>query len=495
MMCFQRRWTLTATASLAMLAASAALAPAQQPRSYRSVNDARQRIPDELDRPFWRETQSHLGWEIREDHFTVFADMSQGDARWAAEQVKEAWASAAGMADRWTKRHREEDFGLHSTQIVIDSQPLRERDGPLTSVNFVGIQTQIYLNIAPGQPSLKEQTLRLRSAAALAMLHTCGLDSAAPRWVVEGMAAVVAEQGLDPAHVAALHGRKLPARFGGQQWRYKRSRPDELDYPPLDEGAASLSVRFLLEGDDAEHAPAFLAAIEAACRDAEAAAARGRNFRIQPGDSQLPATDTAFDRLLADLQPQFEAWKRDPLAAQPLFEPEDSLEPELLAAEREMLVLLKLHRKLAIQARPGRVSPRVAIFDKQQNRQVVLQSGSPNVPATVDALYQRLTDPNAKASATLDVDGRLLLSTDRDRIDELFALHEQRYLSAQYGNQWILVRRLAGHQTLQGWLEVNPENPARPLAKFELVDGRTRMRTGGPPGIESAANAGREFIR
>jgi len=173
----------TALVALTLLASLPQSVRAQQSQSYRSVTDVRPRILDELDRPFWRETQSHRGWEIREDQYTVFADTSQADARWAAAHVKAAWAETAKLADHWTRIHRQPDFGLNSTQIVIDSQPPQGRDAPLTTVNVVGIQTQVYLNVASGQPSLEQQVLRLREGAAFALLHTCGLDSAAPPWL------------------------------------------------------------------------------------------------------------------------------------------------------------------------------------------------------------------------------------------------------------------------------------------------------------------------
>src|SRR4051812_3239773 len=85
--------TLKAGGALAfgLLAALAASALGQEPSQARSVTDVRPRIPDEHDRPYFRETQSHRGWEIREPQFTVFAATSADDARWAADHVTSAW--------------------------------------------------------------------------------------------------------------------------------------------------------------------------------------------------------------------------------------------------------------------------------------------------------------------------------------------------------------------------------------------------------------------
>src|SRR6185436_12409791 len=97
-------------------------------------NDVRQRIPDEQDRPFVRETKSHRGWEVREDQYTIFASTSPDDARWAAEQVGQARGEAGRLLDRLTGVHRQADFGLNSLQVVIDDQPHRDRNGPLTTI-------------------------------------------------------------------------------------------------------------------------------------------------------------------------------------------------------------------------------------------------------------------------------------------------------------------------------------------------------------------------
>src|SRR5687767_4290934 len=59
------------------------------PPQFRSPTDVRPRIPDEHDRPYFRETQSHRGWEIREPQFTVVAATSAADARAAAAHVAE----------------------------------------------------------------------------------------------------------------------------------------------------------------------------------------------------------------------------------------------------------------------------------------------------------------------------------------------------------------------------------------------------------------------
>jgi hypothetical protein len=471
------------TGAIAVLACTltSALALADPPRSIRSVNDPRPAIRDELDQPQWRETQSHRGWEIRERQYTVFADTTQADARWAAGHVQQAWTSAEKLADRWTDLHRRPDFGLGSVQIVIDSEPRRERDGPPVTLNVVGIQTQVYLNVAPGQPSLRQQVWRLRTGAALAMLHTVGLDAAVPPWVAHGLAADAAERGLDPREAAAADEVKLAARLGGEQWRYKRSGQDDLDYPAMNNVAAASAIKFLLQGNDGAHAPALLADLRAAWAGAQASAARGGQFSPLPGDAQPPPVDTRFDSLLAGLQSEFKAWQDDPLTGQPIFEPESDLSPELLAAEREMLVVLKLQRKLALPVATVGPRTRVTTFDRNQRQQVVSSTRPATVPASFAQIAQRLSDPQEQPVATLDVDGSVLLSSDTERIRQLLGETGQKYSLASRGDQQVLVCNLAGGNQVYGWLEKNPTNPARPLAKFEIVDSRPRSSSRAGP--------------
>src|SRR5688572_30816215 len=99
---------LSVLGSLSWLAAP--LAAQELRQQLRSVSDVRPRIPDEHDRPYFREAQSHRGWEIREPQSTVFAATSVQDAREAAGHVSQAWNDAAGIARRWTDVPSNPDF-------------------------------------------------------------------------------------------------------------------------------------------------------------------------------------------------------------------------------------------------------------------------------------------------------------------------------------------------------------------------------------------------
>jgi hypothetical protein len=199
--------------------------------------------------------------------------------------VSQAWNQAAALASRWTDVPSNPDR-LSALQVTIDNEPLRARDAPLTTVNVTGIQTQVQINVAPGQSSLQQQLLRLREGAAFAALHAAGLDSAAPSWVVAGIAAHAGRADLTPEEVKQYSEPTGAAHFGGQQWRFERSAEDTLDYRKIDHQEAAGQVTFLLTGDDATHAPAFLTALRGVsqrCRGCR----RGRPFKIS-GNAQPP---------------------------------------------------------------------------------------------------------------------------------------------------------------------------------------------------------------
>jgi len=489
---------------LGLLAAAAMPAAGQQlPSQDRSVTDVRPRIPDEHDRPYFRETQSHRGWEIREPQYTVFADTSASDAQWGAAQVAQAWQHARDLANHWTTVHHNPDFGLSALQVVISSAPLRDRDAPLTTVNVVGIQTEVQINVAPGQPKLQDQIARLREGAAFAMFHAAGVDSALPPWAVAGLAAVAGRAGLSDEELKPDLTVDQADRFGGQQWRYARSGQDTLGYPQLDKEDATSRMTFLLKGDDAEHAPLLFAALREATASAGQAAAAGKAFASLPGDPQF-ARSAPLDQLMDHFSDKYTAWKANPGAGEPIFEPVTSASPDLVAAQREMVLLLKLQRRLASAGKQsheangflttvidrGPQRTKVITFDRQKGAVVSEPIKRATTPLTFAAFAARLTGPTTPDWATLDVDGNLLLSSDADRLQSLLATSSYRYAFETDADRTVLVRRLDNRATVKGWLQDNPENKSRPIAKFEVVlrteaKGKTLSLPQGPRQVQS----------
>lgn len=437
----------------------------------RSVSDVRPRIPDEHDRPYFRETQSHRGFEIREPQFTIVAETSRDDSRLAAEQVEAAWQNASKLADRWTTRHHNPDFALNALQVVISSEPIRDLDGPPTTVTVVGIQTAVSIHVNPGQPTLQDQVLRLREGAAFAMLHAAGLDNVSPPWVVAGMAAAAGRQGLSEQQIARLEAADVGTAFGGQQWRFARSAPDRLAYPQQGTGEAAARMAFLLTGQDAEQAPAVFAALRQAERQAEEAAAAGAAFASFPGNPQPAPTNTPWDSLLAEHEPEYEAWKANPKSGQPVFEPATGASPELLAAERDMVVVLKLVRRFGgSNETTTKVAsgPKIVQFNADQGL-TITRPREQKASLNFSDLADRLLDAEQPEWATLDGDGSLLLSTDRSRLEQLLRPEDGRFSFDRQAGKTALVLKTDVGQTIRGWLDENPDDRSRPLARFQIV--------------------------
>jgi hypothetical protein len=442
-----------------------------EPPSLRSVKDVRPRIPDELDRPVRRETSSHRGWEIRHDQFTIAANTSLEQARWAAAEVAKARGEMAELADRFTDVHRQADFGLNSLQVMIDGEPPRDRDAPAATINVLGIQTQVLINVSPGQPPLADQLLRLREATAFALLHAAELDSTLPPWVSSGLAAHVAVQGQaadssqpkpQPDDFAP---RGLP--LGGEEWRQSRALQDRLERRPQNLNASAARVAFLLTANDAEHAPRFLSSLAAAIGQGRSSAANHSTSRRR-GEGQPAETSSQLDQLVAVRQAGYQAWLKDPQAGQPEFKPDDETPDNVVALQREMLVVLKLQRRVQSQRAAATPVKEVA-FDRDKGRTAV-ENLALNTAISMSELMTRLRDPAQSPLATLDVDGRLLLSTDRRRLSELLGWDGQRYQVKREADQWVLATRLADGRELSGWLAENPDRPSRPLAKFKVSE-------------------------
>jgi hypothetical protein len=459
---------------LALALAAANLSPvhAQTLQSPdRSVSDVRPRIPDEHDRPYFRETQSHRGFEVREPQFTIVADTSRDDARLAAAQVAEAWQQASKLADRWTSRHHNPDFALNSLQVVISSEPMRDLNGPPTTVTVEGIQTLVSIHVNPGQPTLQDQVLRMREGAAFAMLHAVGLDSSNPPWVVAGLASAIGRTGLSEQQIARGQAADAGTALGGQQWRYSRSAPDRLSYPQENLGEAASRMAFLLTGDDAQNAPAVFAKLRQAEQQTEEAAAAGAAFTSFPGNAHPAATNASWDALLAEREQEYAAWKENPKRGQPVFEPPMGLSPDLLAAEREMLVVLKLARRIASDLATTPQAPRgtkIIQFDTDQGLRVTHPSAH-KLSLNFSGFAERLLSVEQPAWATLDSDGSLLLSTDTARVEQLLHPIGGRFSFDRQAGKTALVLLTDGGQTIRGWLDENPDDRSRPLARFQTV--------------------------
>jgi hypothetical protein len=234
---------------------------------------------------------------------------------------------------------------------------------------------------------------------------------------------------------------------------------------PQNASEAAARVSFLLTGDDARHAPQFLAAIgQALAQSRQRAAMQLPAYRR--GETQPAPPQASFDELLSASRASFEAWLKDPQAGQPQYQPAEGISPALDREQRDMLVVLKLSRRLARAA----------------------DTSSPDRgPPSIAELVAQLRNSESPALATIDADGRLLLSTDRQRMQELLGWDGQRYQWQRSGDQWKLATRLPDGRTLLGTLSDDPQNAARPRAQFEIaVSGSSTARQPDRPAASSS---------
>jgi len=438
----------------------------------RSVLDDLPRMLDELDLPQMPERESQLGFEVRTKEFVVVARTNMEDARQAARQMQQIWHRSGDLADHWTQVHRRPTFGIGSVQLLIDNEPVREQDQPLVSLNVVGIQTQIAINVAAGRPTLRDQLPRIREATAWAFLHTAELDVQLPAWVCYGLANFIANEG---SRLSAQVAELLPKAesLGGQQWKGIRTGPGKLDFPENHRTQAALQVRYLLEGNDAELAPKFLAALQQAARGADQYWAQERRDPTRQIDEKLKPYERAINGLADKHASGFQSWLKNPEMGQPKCEPAEDSNQSVGELQQRMVTILKLARRF--QGRSSTTSQvRVASFDREKgvaHREVASQT-----PRTMDQLYRDLTDTKQPQWATIGPDNRLLFSGETERIRKLLGIDRNTFQSQLREDRWIVSTTTGGRATMQGWLEENKDDPTRPLAKFAIVDTATGQR-------------------
>ncbi len=466
----KRRWLevfAAAGLTLSPLAGGAELTATAQDRVYRSVVDLRERIPDEHDRPRYKERWTHRGFEMHSDNISVIASTNVEDARRAANEAAQAWREAGALADHFTKVHRNKDFGIGALQIHIDGEPQRDRDKPLTTLNVVGQKSNLVVHVNQGQPTLEQQAPRVREATVLAFLRTAELDLQYPAWVCEGIAGYLSQKNESAESIAQLQPAPTTANIGGKQWRSIRQQQDVLK-PDSDEHQESIArVRFLLEGDDSEHTPDFFTVLQTSAQDIAQRRVQENMVKTRQGEIQPPIAGKQGDQFFTSLSTEYANWQKEPLAGQPIYVAAKDLSPELEQLQREMALALKLQRRV-MPAVKSNFRTKVVAF--QQEPKYV--GGAKAIASVSDPrdVHRELTDRSRRPWATRDIDGSLLLSNNVQRIDELFGDNGARFTRLRKDDRWVLSSKLPDGRLMTAWLEENKEAPSRPFVKFDFID-------------------------
>lgn len=366
---------------------------------------------------------SHVGWEVRSRHFVVVSTQSAEQASQTAAQMEQAWTDVARLADRWTTVHRQPSFGVAAVAVLLTNGNRFTSGGPAAGPSPTTDGAVLVVNLAD-RPWV-EQLPALRREVCGAFLRVAQEDALLPAWSHQGLSDYLAE--AEPPKVAWTQLPPPPA-----------NRPtwsaEELQ-------RAQLWGHFLLEGNDAQYAPEFLAALGATVT-ARSRALASQAMHQPAGMSEPSEANSPLAVLVAKASREGDvgAWLRDPAVGQPVMCPEPKDLP-LEARHYELALLLKLARRLSISGHSA-TQPMWTVAD----------------------LQRRVNMPSAAAWATLDIDGRLLFSDDRERFGALLAPADRRYQTrrAEDGTE-ILQASFADGQRLEAWLEDNPDNPKRPL--------------------------------
>lgn len=431
---------------------SAADQPGPGPVARSTRMDLQRRL-DELDLPRYRERVSHLGWEVRTKHFVVVASTTRRDAVRTAQIMATAWEDMGALADQWTDLHRRETFGVAAVSVWVVDGGRRSRRPASGKGEGAEPADMIFVDLSDGGGSIEDRVIQLRGKTVDAFFRVSRQEQALPGWVRTGLAAYVS--GQQPAWRRV--GRLEPPRPG------KGSG---------DTAQSALWVRYLLEADDARLAPRFFEAMASAIAAAPRTvheAQRPRRIASGVTPDHLGAYP-AFERLTTEprILDGANDWLSDPMSGQPIVQLETN-QPRLHEGHRRMVLILKLARRFSTEteAAPG---AKVREFNSDDSRF--------NAPADVELgpvmsiteLRRRLWA--APRWATIDTDGRLLVSNDRDRLAEILGDSDPdvAYRTLALDGHAVLEATFARWgETYRAWLEENPQNPNRPIARVRRI--------------------------
>ncbi len=449
-----------------------------EPRSVFSRND---RPVDELDRPRVSGRNSHRGFEVRNSRGTYIATTSVEDAKLAERIVGETWGTLNQFADHFAQEHKLPDFGLSAVQVAVDGElPRGGRDEPVPVWIPGRFENRIVINVSEGRPSLEEQIPLLRAATAYVYMHVAEFDRQLPQWVSDGFAQAVVLKHDGNEGLNAIADVPLDL-LRGQGIKLFRETPVEMQERMLAEEQAKEEptgnlVPFLLFADDAGHAQEFFNTLKTtlAERQEQAPFTREEVVRRRQVAFEYPAA--AVDDRAPAYETNFARWSEHPDAGVPQFVTKENEDPELVQLERELFVILKLAHKVTAPPPAAKTanSPRTKIIEFTKNGPVERAAqANAAVPPQVQKILDvpqliAALDNNANGWTTVDVDGTLILSEDREAVEALVERFREDVTSKQEKDRWVWNYQLAGGRTLSGWLEPKSKEDPTLVTHFEV---------------------------
>jgi len=458
-----------ASASVLAFALSVGTAAAQDPEEIIPRSTRWPGHPfDELDLPAVHERSSGAGFEYSTRHFKIVAPAGWEQAEAVALDMENTWSKLEVLADHFTTRHRQPTFAIGAVGLWIDDHPYRDVSEHAPGPRLSNDGADVYVNIAPGQPSLADQMVSVREEAVRSFFRVAQLDQTLPDWVQLGLGAYVAKEGAEPNQPVSVPGTPPETRQAPQ-----REVADKLFPTASVEPGAADWVRFLLEGDDARLAPSFLggvAALIANTPERQSLSPVETASFVEQLDGPAADGPNGLVSLVNDpnVRRRLAVWASDPLAGQPVYEPAEDLDPETIEKQREMMLVLKLARRVGAARTSTAPRPGVKVWEANGSHEVPQpKTASPDFQP--DRLFERLLDPHSPAWATRDTNGQLLFSTDHDRLRQLFAQPEVQYSTVVRDGRTVLLRSDSGGPATEAWLEQNPDNPERPWVVFRTA--------------------------
>ncbi len=454
---------LLACAAWVMCIAMAATSQAGDETVYRSIRASQHVRVDERTLPEKGVRGGHSGWEVRTRRFVVFSTVSPQQAVTAAERLEAAWGDVGRLADRWTAVHHQPTFGIGAVGVILTDRPVHAQPSPVTGPGPLREDATILVDLGR-QRDLEKLGPELRREVFLAFLRVAQQDHVLPEWVKSGLADYVADKKQFEPSAGALS--RLPAAWPAASTRSVR---DRVELPPEDRTRSALWVRYLLEGEDAEHAPQFFKAMAETVRARpEAEAPLADRFRTAVQANARFASGPPFrghdplDGLAARASATGwpDKWATDPDVGQPLVrtEPKDMpLGPE----HREMVFILKIARRFGAPRAPS-IHPRVIENGVDRTQERIGPAPGPQ-PLDLAALHRQLSEPNQAPWATLDPDGGLVFYGDSGPVERILADAPRRYRVTFRKGRSVLERTFDSGEVVEAWLEENLENPDRPL--------------------------------
>jgi len=439
------------------------------PPAVRSLRQGRETLLSQAAKPPYRYRKSHVGWEVRTEVFVVDCRTTREDAQWVTGQLEQTWARMGKLADHFTDLHRQAGYGRSGISVYVDDRPQDKRAASRPMLRAPSYATTLYINVASGSPSLKEQLPRINESTVHAFFNVGGFNATLPPWVRYGMARYVALDGKIEETKRAPASLPLPGTLPVETDARRIARTgSEMKAEDIQLAAAWFG--YLMRGDDAAYVYETFDALRKTDQQ------RRRSLRLS-ADARHPQVGrppygapvkgpTALDDMIrnASLQRKIGIWMNDHQAGQPLIEQVAQDDPKLAAVQREMALVLKLARRFELK--PGHMIKPRAVGSGPDG--MTDHSPKPLPPESgLRSLYNQLTSQRAGKWATLDADGSFLLSTDRRRLAELLDLNGEAYQPFWKKEGLVLRYRLDDKTVVEGRLEANPDDPRRPLAKFK----------------------------